>query len=231
MDRGCRYRASPYRGKPWRRLFLAAAVLLLAAGPWAASAAGTEEPGKVVLSQDQALDLLDTLIARRPLDQGRVRFRVEGTVAMAGLDAPFLAEVEQRGAKAVVNVEEAPPFVPREIEAVLSDARTFLADFDFSFAGVELLEEEPQAVFQGTLRKGASGARKGSVWISLETGELRRLTLSYWWGTVDSTLEYGLELGHQVVQNQQVRVSPWGLSLTLRYHGFRWLDGEDQAQR
>lgn len=195
----------------------------------AADAAQPEGPDRFVLSADEALDLLDDLIERRPLDRGRMRFEVEGKVTLAGVGAPFLAKVEQKGARAVVNVAEAPPFVPREIEAVLGDARSFLENFEFAFSGVEFLEAEPQAVFRGTLREGASGARQGSVWISLETGELRRIALSYWWGTVDSTLEYGIELGHNVVRNQQIRVSPWGLSLSLRYHGFEWFDDGGDA--
>lgn len=225
MERG-RFHRALRRSPSLRTCFLAAAVALLISP--AVAAVQPEGQERFVLSADEALDLLDDLIERRPLDRGRMRFEVEGKVTLAGVGAPFLAKVEQKGARAVVNVSEAPPFVPREIEAVLGDARSILDNFEFAFSGVEFLGTEPQAVFKGTLREGGSGARQGSVWISLETGELRRIALSYWWGTVDSTLEYGLELGHNVVRNQQIHVSPWGLSLNLRYHGFQWFeDGED----
>ncbi|HEY8531548.1 MAG TPA: hypothetical protein VIL08_04795 [Limnochorda sp.] len=201
------------------------AVLMLATAGLLGGAFGTaQESGPYTLEASEAYRLLENLIERRPLDQGEVQFQVEGRVSLVGLNAPFAATVEQQGRRAVVNVHQAPAFVPREIETFLSDARTYLADFDFAFTGVEFLNGEPQAVFQGTLKEGASGAQKGSVWISLETGELRRIALSYWWGSVDSTLEYGIELGRQVVRNQEIRVSPWGLTLTLRYHGFRWPD-------
>lgn len=211
-------RAARYASRAWFGAVLALAL----AGLLGTGVAVPQEPDPLTLEAGEAYQLLESLIERRPLDQGEVRFQVEGRVSLVGLKAPFLATVKQQGARAVVNVEEAPAFVPREIETILSDARTYLDDFDFAFVGVEWLDDEPQALFQGTLKEGATGAQKGSIWVSLETGELRRIALSYWWGNVDSTLEYGLELGHQVVRNQEIRVSPWGLTLTLRYHGFRW---------
>lgn len=223
MKRAPRHRTRSTARYAWRG-WLAAVLALAITGLLGTGTALPQEPNQYTLEAGEAFQLLENLIERRPLDQGEVRFQVEGRVSLVGLKAPFLATVEQRGPRAVVNVEEAPAFVPREIETFLSDARTYLANFDFAFMGVEFLDDEPQALFQGTLKEGASGAQKGSIWVSLETGELRRIALSYWWGSVDSTLEYGLELGHQVVRNQEIRVSPWGLTLTLRYHGFRWTD-------
>lgn len=204
--------------------WLAALLALALVGLGGLGRVSAQAPDPFTLDPGEAYQILEQLIERRPLDQGGVRFQVDGHVSLVGLRAPFVATVEQQGPRAVVSVEKAPAFVPREIETVLRDARTYLADFDFNFVGVELLEGEPQALFQGTLKEGASGAQKGSIWISLKTGELRRIALTYWWGSIDSTLEYGLELGHQVVRNQEIRVSPWGLTLTLRYHGFSWSD-------
>lgn len=223
MKRAWLRRTGSFARYAWRRR-LAAVLVLAVAGMAGPGIAFSQESTPYTLEASEAYRLLENLIERRPLDQGEVQFQVEGRVSVVGLKAPFAATVEQQGRRAVVNVHQAPAFVPREIETLLSDARTYLADFDFAFKGVEFLNGEPQAVFQGTLKEGASGAQKGSVWISLETGELRRIALSYWWGSVDSTLEYGIELGRQVVRNQEIRVSPWGLTLTLRYHGFRWPD-------
>lgn len=150
--------------------WLAALLALALVGLGGVGRVSAQAPDPFTLDPGEAYQILEQLIERRPLDQGGVRFQVDGHVSLVGLRAPFVATVEQQGPRAVVSVEKAPAFVPREIETVLRDARTYLADFDFNFVGVELLEGEPQALFQGTLKEGASGAQKGSIWISLKTG-------------------------------------------------------------